>query len=146
MTWFSDLSPCTYFGDNFARHLKAVGWLESGHEYATGRVDPLIYQKLVELRSHPWQPFVVLGCHDCEFCQYEPATGSANVFIPAQGFIYVCPELISHYMNAHGYQPPPEFCEAVMACPEMLSMAYLKAVLANGGKQLTSIVSLPPEC
>jgi hypothetical protein len=40
--------------------------------------------------------------------------------------------LIVHYMNAHGYLPPSEFCDAVMACPPMQSMPYLKALRAAG--------------
>jgi hypothetical protein len=32
-------------------------------------------------------------------------------------------------MNAHSYRPPEEFCAAVLACPPMRSMKYLKAML-----------------
>ena len=49
------------------------------------------------------------------------------------GFISVAPELILHYMDAHAYQPPPEFCQAVLACPPVPSTAYLEDVAANGG-------------
>jgi len=38
MTWFPDLSPCSYFGDEFASGLLAVGWLEGGHDYQRGDV------------------------------------------------------------------------------------------------------------
>jgi hypothetical protein len=39
-------------------------------------------------------------------------------------------------MDAHAYQPPPEFCQAVLACPPVPSTAYLEAVSANGGSVL----------
>ena len=37
-------------------------------------------------------------------------------------------------MDAHGYSPPAEFQQAVMDCPPMRSMDYLKAILKNGPK------------
>ena len=138
MAWFSDLSSCAYFGEEFAGALKAIGWLERGREYPVGRAEQSIYRKLVALRREPWQPMVSMGVHECDLCQYEGEIGSANIFIPANGFLYVCPELITHYMNAHGYLPPDEFCEAVLSCPEMRSVAYMKAILANGGRPLVS--------
>jgi hypothetical protein len=58
--------------------------------------------------------------------------------IPGNGFLYICPQLIVHYMNAHGYLPPDDFCNAVLDCPEMRSVEYMKSVLANGGRKLLS--------
>jgi hypothetical protein len=52
---------------------------------------------------------------------------------------FVCPELVTHYMNAHGYRPPEEFCRAMLACPPMRSMPYLKALLA-GARPLVQAV------
>jgi hypothetical protein len=117
-----------------------VGWLERGKEFTVGECDPRVYRRLVEFLADPWQPMVCCGFHDCTICQYEPQhRGSANLFIPACSFLYACPELITHYMNAHGYAPPVEFCEAELQCPPMRSMEYLKAILANGGKTLTIV-------
>jgi hypothetical protein len=48
-------------------------------------------------------------------------------------FIFVAPELILHYIDAHAYQPPMEFSQAVLACPPVPSTAYLEGVSANGG-------------
>ena len=70
-------------------------------------------------------------------CRFHPeAVGGKDLFIPGRGFLYVAPELVVHYMNAHGYAPPAEFCDAVMACPDVDTPAYRKALLANGGKAL----------
>jgi hypothetical protein len=44
----------------------------------------------------------------------------------------VAPSLILHSMDAHEYAPPAAFCEAVLACPPMRSMDYLRAILKNG--------------
>jgi hypothetical protein len=137
VAWFNDLSSCDYFGDEFAPFLRAVGWLERGKPFVTAARDRRIYEKLLNLRMNPWQPAVAAGNHACDLCQYEPeACSTSNLFIPGGSFLYVCPELIVHYMNAHGYGPPQGFCDAVLACPPMRSMEYHKAILASGGRSL----------
>jgi hypothetical protein len=132
MTWFADLTPCDYFSGGPAANLEAVGWLESGQPFPTGIVERAVYDKLVTLLKSPWQPVVTMGVHHCDLCTYGGPAGSSNLFVPAGPRIFVCPELIVHYMNAHGYLPPSEFCHAVTACPPMRSMSYLKALRAAG--------------
>jgi len=126
--------------------LIAVGWLEPGHDYQFGEVSLEVVRKLAELLVEPWQPAVALGRHPCGFCRFTGgpsvfkcgSVGSAvqigvsNLWLPADGFLYVAPSLILHYMDAHGYSPPLEFQTAVIACPPMRSMAYLKAIIKNG--------------
>ncbi len=83
------------------------------------------------------QPGIFTGIHCCDLCLYEgDSAGVKNVFIPGDGVVFVCPELIAHYMNAHWYRPPDEFCRAVLSCPAMRSVLYLKALLANGVRPL----------
>jgi hypothetical protein len=136
MTWFPDLTECPYFPVRVPA-LRAIGWLERGKAFPIGGVEPEVYAALLELSKNPWQPMVTLGWHDCDLCQYEvTARSCANVFVPGREVIYVCPELTTHYMNAHGYMPPEEFCQAVLACPPMGSRAYLSAILSNGGRLL----------
>lgn len=132
--WFEDLTPCTYFAAD--TKLVAVGWIERGKPYVTGHMDRGVYDALVEMRKNPWQPFVSMGSHECELCQFEGEHGSANLFVPANGVIYVSPELIVHYVNTHSYTPPEVFCRAVLACPPMRSMAYLKAIKECGGARM----------
>lgn len=137
MAWFADRSPCTYFGEEYASFLRAVGWLKRGKPFETGSVDSGVFVRLVEMARDPWQPIMLMGSHSCDLCLYDrAATSINNVFIPADGVVFVCPVLIAHYMNAHWYRPPDEFCQAVMSCPEMRSMQYLKALLANGARPL----------
>jgi hypothetical protein len=137
MAWFEDLTPCDYFGPHLAPSLRAVGWLQRDRPYPTGEVDPEVFAKPAGLARDPWQPFVAVGPHPCDLCLYESeASCSANLFIPGDGVLYVCPVLVTHYMNAHGYAPPTAFCRAVLGCPGMRSMAYLKAVLSSGGRPL----------
>jgi hypothetical protein len=137
MAWQEDLGPCDDFGPAFSPFLRAVGWLEREHPYPAGEVDRRVYERLVEFSTCPWRPTVAAGVHPCGLCLYRgEAHGKNNLFIPGDGVVFVCPELITHYMNAHGYAPPAEFCRAVPACPPMRSMGYLKSLLANGGRPL----------
>jgi hypothetical protein len=131
MAWFGELTECNYFGEELSPFLRAVGWLESGKPFPTGRLpDQQVFSKLVEFSVDPWQPAVFTGVHDCDLCVYKfEACGSKNLFVPSDDFAYVCPELVIHYMNAHAFCPPASFCTAVLACPPMRSIAYLKAML-----------------
>src|SRR5262245_45573397 len=113
MAWHEDLSPCGYFGEEARRVLRSVGWLEAGRPFQAGPVRRAVYVKLCALGKEPWAPVVFAGPHFCDLCQYGGSSGVANVFIPGDGFLYVCPVLITHYMNAHHYRPPEAFCEAV---------------------------------
>jgi hypothetical protein len=136
MTWFEDLSECGYFPIRVPA-LRAVAWLGRGRPFPVGAVEARVYSTLLELSKTPWQPMGAAGWHDCDLCVYEPGAKSIrNLFIPGRGVIYVCPEMVTHYMNVHGYKPPQEFCDAVLACPPMRSMEYLRAILANGGRDL----------
>lgn len=137
MTWFADYAPLTAFGDELSTSLRAVGWLDPGQSYLTGCVDRHMYDRLGELLRHAWQPLAHAGVHSCELCQFNPEkSGTQNLFVPGDGIIYVCPELILHYINAHHYCPPAEFCTAVVSCPDTRSMDYKKSLLANGGREL----------
>ena len=138
MTWQRDLTPCDAFGVEFAPILRAVGCLERGHPYPTGDVDPRVDDRLVEFAASPWQPAVAMGFHSCGLCLYRgEAQGRNNLFIPGDGLILVCPELVTHDMNAHGHAPPAVFCRAVLACPPKRSMDDLRSILANGGRPPT---------
>ncbi len=136
MAALPDNSPWTYLADA-AMPLLAIGWLERSRDYAIGPTPRAVFERLREFVRDPWQPFVVAGFHACELCQFEgEKCGAANLFVPYKDRIYVAPELITHYMNAHHYQPPSEFCDAVLACPDMRSMEYKRLLIACGGSGL----------
>ena len=78
-----------------------------------------------------------LGYHFCEFCLGHTnqragwggsARGSRTLTVPGARAVYETPQLVIHYIEAHGYQPPPEFCEAVLACPPGWSDEYVQAI------------------
>jgi hypothetical protein len=134
MTAIGDLQPCTLVGNGAG--FPAIGWLGRGVTHATGPTPRDVFERLSKLCERSWQPFASAGGHKCELCQFEPPMMTGMVFVPGQGCIYIAPLRIIHYMSTHWYQPPDVFIRAVLACPSMGSMAYKRAILSNGGRDL----------
>jgi len=57
--------------------LLAVGWLESGHEYPTGKVPPEVIHQLIVMLDQPWLPVVIPGYHNCSLCP-DPDEGAPH--------------------------------------------------------------------
>lgn len=144
MTYYADSCPCDYFGQEVAQGLRAIGWLDKTHEYCRGDVSTEFMIQLVSLLLDPWQPAIFAGRHNCELCRFsggppsypllsgtQVPLGSSNLFVPGDGFLYVAPSTVIHYMDAHEYSPPAEFQRAVMNCPPMRSIRYLKQIKDN---------------
>ena len=145
MTYYRDLTRYEY-GQAAKREASEpsepaalnVGWLDAIHPYATGLVPAGFAQRLLEeliaQRYH-----VCRGYHYCELCKTDPgqrdpdsitvegepyALGDREVLVigPRRGLLvsqrrYDAPSTICHYIEAHGYRPPDEFVEAVLALP-----------------------------
>jgi hypothetical protein len=128
---YDDLTPLTYFGEELADKLVAVGWLTHGHAHARGEVAEPVMRRLAELMRRPWAPSYFMGLEECTFCEHEFGVardaGGLNLFVPGDGFLYVMPELAKHYIQAHGYAPPAEFCDALLRCPPMGTPEYFRA-------------------
>jgi hypothetical protein len=141
--WYEDLAECDFFGEEYSNIIAPVGWLERGRDFPTGTVPKDAFLKLFELKKNPWQIVVSAGFHECDLCQFqlefENNVGNSNLCIPHNGKIYFCPELITHYINAHHYLPPREFVEAIYLCPPMRSIEYLKKIVENGGRNLVNL-------
>lgn len=135
MAHLEDLEQCTYLPLP-SQNLVAVGWLSRDSDFPKGEVSPEFFEKLLELCREPWQPIASAGRHGCDLCQFGGPSFSDNVFIPFHGRIYVAPVAITHYIATHWYKPPQIFMQAVEECPPMRSMAFLKAILSNGGREL----------
>jgi hypothetical protein len=144
MAHFSDDSPCTYFGDSLGPSVRAVGWLDPAHTYNRDDLSLDFAYTLAKLLVDPWQPVAYGGFHKCSFCRLTQSTsgqfptssrstdfvnlslGATNLFVPAQGFVYAAPSLVIHYIDCHNYAPPVGFVDAVMNCPPMGSIEYLR--------------------
>jgi hypothetical protein len=148
MASYKDLSACDYFGPCDAS-LIAIGWLAAEKpDYSRGAVSAAFFEALLRLLTDPWQPVALAGMQECFVCRFTGgptelryasttvALGSANLFVPADDCVFVAPSLIAHYIDAHDYAPPAEFQQAVMNCPTMRSIAYLKMVMKHGVHRL----------
>ncbi len=145
MAWYSDLSRCDYFRRLPDQPL-AVGWLAGNKPFPKGPVAPEVVAKLERLAElAPWI-FVFRGFHCCELCgpgvdrglkdsdgRRLPSSSHLNIFVPCDERIYVAPQCLPHYVVQHGYQPPDEFCEAVIRCPEPGTDAFRDLLCEVGG-------------
>jgi hypothetical protein len=109
-------------------HVRAVGWLSKDHPYPTGTARPGFVESLRGHVARAWQPVAAAGKHDCELCAKVRAGG--NLWIPTPEVLFVAPELIVHYVEAHVYRPPDIFVEAVLACPAQGSVEYFALMRA----------------
>lgn len=135
MTHIRDLARVSY--SSFNGPIRAVGWLESSKRFKRGSVDAEFTQRLIALIERPIAGLFALGMHWCSLCTSEGKIGpdcrsSQNVLlVPAPSCVYETPIWIGHYILAHSYQPPDEFCRAVISCPEPGSEEYRSALLAH---------------
>ncbi|MFF1734237.1 hypothetical protein [Streptomyces sp. NPDC058247] len=125
MTYFNDLSPYSYSEENDA--MLNVGWLDKEQAYTKGPTPIGLVDALAKLAKGAVN--VQRGTHFCNLCpDFQTArenTSRGNTFIGSgevrvtseQGVIYTSPAMIVHYVEAHNYLPPMEYCEAVLARP-----------------------------
>lgn len=101
-----------------------VGWLEKDHPFNVGPQDPQTVSLLESIcRSSRYA--LARGVHNCEFCGRSiPGLGSAEIRIQGHGVVYASPNLVCHFMSAHGYMPPIEF---------------VTSVASSGGRQATPV-------
>lgn len=128
MTYFPDLTEYTYSASG--AHLLNVGWLAIGEPFPVGAVDQIVRDQLVRLAANPAN--VMRGLHYCDFCDVESpirveATddpsqaaylGTGEVHVAFREVVFAAPTLVVHYIDAHGYLPPADFCNAVRALRE----------------------------
>jgi hypothetical protein len=119
VTYYRDLGPITMIAGGPA--IRAVAWLSPTRPVSRGHVDPPFVARLRDLCAL-WRESVsalrwgiYMGGHQCEFCSGFSAAG--NLGVPAGDLLYVAPEMVFHYVERHGYAPPPDFVAAVLACP-----------------------------
>jgi hypothetical protein len=124
----------------------AVGWL--GAQYSSRglseEVSSAFFERLVSLLVDPWQPYAVAGVAPCPMCRFSGGPSVVDyqgarcvvrtgmLLVPGPDALYISPTMIAHYVDAHGYDPPQQFVEAVMQCPPMRSMSYWKDLLRLG--------------
>jgi hypothetical protein len=102
-------------------HVRAIGWLHPDHDYSKGALSAEVLSRVKEFASLSGASAEALyfgaygGYHACEFC--GRAHGIGNFGVPSGDLLFVAPEMIVHYIEAHCYRPPPEFQDAVLGSP-----------------------------
>jgi hypothetical protein len=130
MSFFTDLSTESMIdaGD----HVRAIGWLSKGQPFPQGDMPPEFVARLREFVRLWWPSTEALGWgvfhgkHRCEFCLAFDAFG--NFGVPDGPILFVAPEMVTHYVEAHCYCPPAEFVSAVLKAPLPDTEAYRAVV------------------
>jgi hypothetical protein len=144
MTYYKDLTVCGYFpASAWHCRLIAVGWIEYAEPFEKGAVPARVVEKLQALRqdfSETFRSILFRGLHSCSICEPSGdardylADSHVNLFIPHQGFVFVAPGRVDHYIEAHGYQPPESFVTSVLECPPPSSAEFRELIrVANRG-------------
>ena len=124
--------------------VKNVGFLWFRHSYPKGKVQPLVFERLVALVEKPLGYYC--GYHKCNLgsCAFTEGLrgqptfryrerilglGSSDILVPGEDAVYNAPNLILHYIRQHRYQPPECFCAAVLKCPEPDSAEYRERLI-----------------
>jgi hypothetical protein len=135
MSYYPDLGTKSQIDSG--AHVRAIGWLDNKHEYSSGDAPPGLIQKLQQFAAR-WEESVEAlvwpvagGAHVCELCGAFESSG--NFGVPGDGVLFVCPEMVAHYVVAHAYLPPQEFVEAVMSAPLPGTTEYAEAVATFAG-------------
>lgn len=140
MTQFTDLSPYNYLRSSPAE--KNVGWIGPTSQFEAMNADESFLDRLwcyCKISVAPTR-----GIHDCELCDSRRTRiaerhgetlllGSAEIRVfSSAGDVYAAPNLIYHYVQAHGYRPPDEFIQAVQNGLLPDSSAYLERLSELG--------------
>ena len=132
MTYFPDGSPYAYLAEVRDENAVNIGWLDGGIPYSTREVPVTFVRRLRDIcRSGVNR---TRGLHQCNLCPADQGTtwppsattirasagdyvvGGAEIRVPGrEGIVYASPDMIIHYVEAHGYRPPDDFIEAVLA-------------------------------
>lgn len=121
MAWFPDLAPFTGLP---GRDLVAVGWLQKGKPYPKAkRVDQELANRLINGAFREPRLRTQRREHRCDLCRRNAIArfGRGELFVVTSDRVFVAPELLVHYVQAHGYQPPKAFVAAVKDAPDQLN-------------------------
>jgi hypothetical protein len=118
VAFFEDLTPYTYFHPEEEGEVVNVGWLDPIHPFPVGETSEAFRDKLFRLCQIPLQQ--TRGGYPCYYCKDRDRipVSSCEMRVAGNGKVYAAPQLVHHYVVAHGYKPPDEFIAAVLAWVE----------------------------
>ena len=143
---FKDLSPYGFLPGQTEATVLNFGWLGSEIPAGRGVTDAALVERLKLYL--PYRVAQTRGFHLCPFCpppkldEEMPGMlrsplpqeidglflGTAEIRIVGDGRIYAAPDLVVHYVAAHGYELPNEVAAAVRSGPPPGSDEYRRAV------------------
>lgn len=145
MTFLRISPPVLTLG--LARGPRAVGWLDSENDFPTRSCA----NRILRAASRVPNRSVAAGSssrtlYPCPFCRFTGGPSQLSfgrhviqlgsrrtvLVIPSEQEIFAAPSMVAHYIDAHDYSPPQPFVEAVLKCPAMRSMPYLRLLRAHG--------------
>jgi hypothetical protein len=151
MTYFADLSPCSYHNGpfdagNWRCPLLAVGWLDHPNDFPKGgQLAETVRDRLAFLRfafANAYASILFRGWHQCSLCLAKGvdnkratlADSHINLLVPGGDCVFIAPGRIDHYVEKHAYLMPVRFSLALMQCPDPRDMAYESALFAANEK------------
>lgn len=133
MTYFQDLTPYAYYGNEEALN---IGWLSKNETFITGETSREFRERLYKFCLDVNIVKIMRGFQECEFCELSwsewgknhPSYGEQAKLmslgdgeirvIGKSSSVYAAPALIYHYVVEHHYKPPQEFIDAVLNGPQ----------------------------
>jgi hypothetical protein len=131
MSHFKDGSKYVYSPNEEAVN---IGWLDAKEEFSKGPVPSEFVCRLKAICRNGVNR--TRGIYRCSLCPrvevpgMQPpikvassdgdyVVGGAEIRIQGpEGVVYASPDMIVHYVETHGYRPPDDFIEAVLATSE----------------------------
>lgn len=110
-----------------------IGWIDEKHEFVKKTPSPNLIDALKEITFTEKSLHLTRGYYFCPFCKnVDPKTGAQlpvrmeykrKEMVLGSGIIifggkkhnYAFPDLLIHYVEVHGYHPPQEFIDDVLA-------------------------------
>lgn len=127
--YYPDLSPYAY-SSQIADALN-VGWLDPAHAFPQGPTPDGFAARLADFCAAAHRVNRTQRVHHCALCAPPAAIGdlgSAEIRVAGEHQVFAAPDLIGHYVTAHGYRPPEAFVRAVLEGPAPGSIAWWAAL------------------
>jgi hypothetical protein len=126
--YYPDLSVYTLVNAETDVTILTVGWLHKDYSFSQCQLSDAFKSRLLKFCLNPIRfSFGKYVCHLCSNSSSNPVVsgdglsselGSAEIIVCGiKGKLYLCPDLIYHYVTEHNYCPPTEFVQAVIQSP-----------------------------
>ena len=128
--YFEDLTAYCYYLPFNLSDVRNVGWLDTSHAYSKGETSGSFLSKLrqsicARQSNVDAHVNVIRGVHSCNICggprieidcqNSKVLLGMSEIWLPASRGYFASPSMTLHYIEVHGYVPPQEYVDAVMA-------------------------------